>query len=156
MFLQERLTLISLLIVSDFARLKKGLAPHACCLMSNHLHLIASAKNEDLSDILKDFKKFTGKQIIEAIINNKQESRKDRILKIFKEEGNKNSRNNDYQFWRQDNQPQELYSPKFVFQKINYIHHNPVITGIVAIPEHYLYSSAKDYHATKKCGLPEL
>ena len=58
--------------------------------MSNHLHLVVSAKNENLGDILKDFKKFTSTQIIEAIINNKQESRKDRMLRIFKEEGTKN------------------------------------------------------------------
>jgi hypothetical protein len=75
------------------------------------------------------------------------------MLKLFKEEGSKNSRNTSYQFWRQDNQPQELYSPAFLFQKINYIHNNPVETGIVERPEDYLYSTAKDYHATKKCGL---
>lgn len=78
------------------------------------------------------------------------------MLRVFKEEGSKNLRNKTYQFWRQDNQPQELYSPKFVLQKINYIHYNPVIAGIVERPEHYLYSSARDYHATKKCGLLDL
>jgi hypothetical protein len=75
------------------------------------------------------------------------------MLRIFKEEGEKNSRNTNYQFWRQDNQPQELYSAAFIFQKINYIHNNPVEAGIVEKPEHYLYSSAKDYVLTKKCGL---
>jgi hypothetical protein len=78
------------------------------------------------------------------------------MLRIFKEEGTKNSRIKSYRFWRQDNQPQELYSPKFVFQKINYMHYNPVIAGIVERSGDYLYSSAKDYHATKKCRLPDL
>ena len=64
----------------------------------------------------------------------------------------KNARNEKYQFWRQDNQPQELYSPAFTFQKINYIHNNPVEAGIVEKPEHYLYSSAKDYQ-NNKAGL---
>jgi putative transposase len=132
---------------------EKGLVLHAWCIMSNHLHLIASARNHNLSDILRDFKKFTSKQIISAIENNEHESRKDWMLKIFSEQGQNNSRNKNYQFWRQDNQPQELYSPKFVFQKINYIHNNPVVAGIVEKPEHYLYSSAKDYFETKKCGL---
>jgi len=132
---------------------EKGLLIHCWCIMSNHLHLILSAKNHDLSDVLRDFKKFTSKQIIEAIKANKHESRKDWMLKIFREEGMKNSRNKIYQFWRQDNQPQELYSPAFIFQKINYIHNNPVEAAIVERPEHYLYSSAKDYFETKKCGL---
>lgn len=57
-----------------YCQTEKSLVLHSWCLMSNHLHLVVSAKNEDLSDILRDFKKFTSKQIIEAIINNKQES----------------------------------------------------------------------------------
>ena len=117
---------------------EKGLLLHCWCIMSNHLHLIASAKNSDLSDVLRDFKKFTSKQIIAAIENNQTESRREGMLKIFREQGEKNSRNKNYQFWRQDNQPQELYSPVFIFQKINYIHNNPVEAGIVEKPEHYL------------------
>jgi REP element-mobilizing transposase RayT len=135
---------------------EKSLLLHCWCIMSNHLHLIASAKNNDFSDILRDFKKFTSKQVIQAIQENKAESRKDWMLRIFLGEGAKNSRNKNYQFWRQENQPQELYSPAFIFQKMNYIHNNPVEAWIVERPEHYLYSSAKDYFHTKKCGLLDL
>jgi REP element-mobilizing transposase RayT len=136
-----------------YCQKEKGLLLHGWCIMSNHVHLIASARNENLSDILRDFKKFTSRRIIAAIEKNEHESRKDWMLKIFLEEGNKNIRNKTYQVWRQDNQPQELYSPKFFFQKLNYIHNNPVVAGIVEKPEHYLYSSAKDYFETRKCGL---
>ena len=124
--------------------------------MSNHLHLIVAAKENNLSDILRDFKKFTSKQIIKAIQNNEQESRREWMLEIFKKAGETNGRNSEYQFWRQDNQPKELYSPSFVFQKLNYIHNNPVEAGIVDKPEEYLYSSARDYKQTKKCGLLEV
>jgi hypothetical protein len=31
------------------------------------------------------------------------------------------------------------------YQKLNYIHNNPVEAGIVLSPEHYLYSSAVNY-----------
>ena len=136
-----------------FCQKEKGLLVHSWCIMSNHLHLIASARDSNLSDILRDFKKFTSKQIITAIENNAGESRKEWMLNIFKQQGAKNSRNSEYQFWRQDNQPQELYSAAFIFQKTNYIHQNAVEAGIVSKPEDYLYSSAKDYYLTKKCGL---
>jgi len=121
--------------------------------MSNHLHLIAAAKENNLSDILRDFKKFTSKQIIKAIQDNEHESRKEWMLEIFTKAGEANSRNSEYQFWRQDNHPIELYSSAFVFQKLSYIHNNPVEAGIVDKPEEYLYSSARDYKHTKKCGL---
>ena len=55
-----------------------------------------------------------------------------------------------------NNQPQDLYSAAFIFQKINYIHNNPVEAGIVDKPEDYLYSSARDYVHAKKCGLLDL
>ena len=75
-----------------------------------------------------------------------------------KTKGNKgaNSRNKDYQFWCQDNRPMELIHGRFIFQKMNYIHSNPVDAGLVERQEHYLYSSAKDYIEGKKCGLLEL
>lgn len=132
---------------------EKKLLLHCWCIMSNHVHLVASAKDNNLSNILRDFKKFTSKQIIKTIQNNQHESRRDWMLNIFRQAGETNSSNSEFQFWRHDNQPMELYSPAFIFQKINYIHNNPVEAGIVEKPEEYLYSSARDYHRTKKCGL---
>lgn len=132
---------------------EKGLILHAWCIMSNHIHLIASAKDNNLSAVLRDFKKFTSRQVIKAIQENEHESRRGWMLDIFRKAGGANSRNSEFQFWRQDNQPKEVYSPSFVFQKLNYIHNNPVEAGIVSKPEEYLYSSAMDYYQTKKCGL---
>jgi putative transposase len=137
----------------QFCQESKGLSIHGWCVMSNHAHLLASSKIFDLSGTLRDFKKFTSKKIIEAIINNEHESRKDWMLEIFKRAGKENSRNSDYQFWRQDNQPKECYSPAFTVQKLNYIHNNPVEAGIVDKPEEYLYSSARDYQNQYNCGL---
>jgi len=86
-------------------------------------------------------------------VSNAQESRKEWMLRIFKDAGQANSRNTNYQFWRQDNQPKECYSPAFTIQKLNYIHNNPVEAGIVDKAEEYVYSSARDYHCKKNCGL---
>jgi putative transposase len=132
---------------------KKALSLHAWCLMTNHIHLIASSKNNDLSGTLRDFKKFTGCELIKSILENKSESRKEWMLPIFMDSGLLNARNTNYQFWQQDNHPIELFSSKFIVQKINYIHENPVRAGIVVKPEHYLHSSATDYVQQKKCGL---
>jgi putative transposase len=135
---------------------EKGLLLHAWCLMSNHIHLVISAEKNDAGDILRDFKKFTSKQIIKAITEHTGESRKDWMLEIFKKAGEQNSRNTNYQFWRQDNQPKELYSAGFTVQKLNYIHNNPVEAGIVDKPEDYIYSSARDYFNAKQTGLLQI
>lgn len=36
----------------------KGLRLYAWCIMSNHVHLIVSTEKGNLSDVLRDFKKF--------------------------------------------------------------------------------------------------
>jgi putative transposase len=131
----------------------KGLRLFAWCIMSNHLHLVLRSLNNDISGLLRDFKKFTSKQLIEKISGNPGESRQQWMLAIFRSQGESNSRNHSYQFWRQENRPQELYSNKFTFQKLNYLHMNPVTAGLVDKPEHYRWSSARDYQHRVKCGL---
>ena len=58
----------------QYCQANKGMVIYAWCIMSNHVHLISSATNNDLSDILRDLKKFTSKQIIKAIHDNRHES----------------------------------------------------------------------------------
>ncbi len=64
---------------------EKGLVIYGWCMMSNHAHLIISAKKDNVSDVLGNFKKFTSKQIIKAITEHAGESRKEWMLTIFKE-----------------------------------------------------------------------
>jgi len=128
---------------------EKGLKLHAWCIMSNHLHLIISAEKGNLSAIIRDFKKFTSQTILGQIENNKEESRRNWMLWIFKQAGSKNNRNDNYQFWQQDNQPIQLDAPEFTLTKLNYIHNNPVKAGLVEKAEDYLLSSSRDYNGGK-------
>lgn len=130
-----------------FCKTSKGLKIHAWCIMSNHLHLILSTEEpQKLSDVLRDFKKFTSNQIIKAISENPNESRKGWMLWIFKKAGEENSRNNDYQFWQQDNHPVECDTLEILESKMHYLHENPVRANIVNRAEDYIYSSATDYY----------
>jgi len=76
------------------------------------------------------------------------------MLKIFKDAAFKHKRNSEYQFWTHENHAEYIYSNKFIEQKIDYIHNNPVRAGIIEKPEEYRYSSAKDYAGEK--GLLEI
>lgn len=129
---------------------EKGLTLYAYAIMSNHVHLIASAKEgHNLSHILRDMKKFTSKKIVAAIKDNPQESRKRWMMWIFTSNGAKNSNNKGHQFWQQDNKPIELSTPQMLEQRLDYLHNNPVVEGLVAEPQHYIYSSAIDYAGGK-------
>lgn len=125
---------------------EKGLLLHAYVIMSNHVHLIASAtEGVKLEDIMRDHKKFTSRQLLQAIEQNPQESRKSWLLWLFKSGGRANSNNRRYQFWQQDNHPIELSTREMLFQKLEYILQNPVRAGLVWQPEQYIYSSGIDY-----------
>ena len=129
---------------------EKGLIIYAYVIMSNHIHLIVSGKEGfNLSDIARDLKKFTSKKIITEIESNPKESRKSWMLWIFKAAGANNTNNKKYQFWQQDNRPIQLSTNEMIDQRLDYIHSNPVEEGLVADPEHYLYSSAIDYSGEK-------
>jgi putative transposase len=133
----------------------KGLVLHAWIIMSNHVHLIASAKEGyQLADIMRDFKKFTSRTIVAAINDNIKESRKDWMVWMFKRAGERNSNNNTYQFWQQDNHPIELTTNDMMDQRLAYLHENPVRAGYVWEPQHYKHSSAIDYYAEGKGLLP--
>ena len=110
---------------------EKGLIIHGWVIMSNHAHLIIGTDDMNLQDIMRDLKKFTSKALIIAIKNNPQESRKEWMIKMFKEAGLKNSNNHNYQFWQQHNKPIVLNNSEIFKQKLNYIHENPVKDGYV-------------------------
>ena len=128
-----------------YCQKKKGLEIYAWCLMSNHLHMICRAVgNPTLSDILRDFKKFTAKELV-LKINQEPESRKKWMLNEFEFAGRHLNRIEHYKVWQDGNHAEEIYSLNFLHQKLAYIHANPVRQMIVANPEDYLFSSARNY-----------
>lgn len=129
-----------------FCQKEKGLEIYGWVIMTNHLHLIAKAKNENLSDIIRDFKKFTSKTIYQSIKDNPQESRKDWLLKVLSHEGR-------IWFWEEGYHGEEIYDQDFFNTKLDYIHANPVRAGIVEKQEDYLLSSAGDFYGVRKGAL---
>ncbi len=133
----------------------KGLQLHAWVIMSNHLHLIVSASDGfRISDIIRDFKKFTSRKITDAIAANMQESRREWMLGMFRYAGLYNKSNDQYQFWQQDYHPIALDGNDMFVQRMRYLHENPVRAGIVWEAAHYKYSSAGDYYENRNGLLP--
>jgi putative transposase len=113
--------------------------------MSSHLYLIARAiSRQILPDILRDLKKYTAKAIIQQI-ENEPESRKEWLLARFKNNGKYLKRIENYKFWHDGNHAEIIFSNNFFYQKLDYIHKNPVEEMIVSNPEDYYFSSARNY-----------
>ena len=128
----------------DFCIKNKGMILYGYVIMSNHIHLIIQSSDGKLSDLIRDFKKFTAKTILYKI-QTEPESRRKWILERFKLATESHSRNKNYQFWQYGNHAEEIYSEHFLWSKLDYIHMNPVRAGIVLKMEDYIYSSASNY-----------
>lgn len=121
-----------------------GLTINGYVIMSNHIHAILQSQPGKLSETITSFKKFTGAKFIQSIFEC-SESRRDWLLNQFTHASIVHNRNSKHQIWVNGNRPMTLTTGTFFWQKLNYIHNNPVRAGIVDNPEDYIYSSARNY-----------
>ena len=124
---------------------KKGLEIYAYCLMSSHLHLLCKGTDGFiLSDIMRDFKKYTSKKIIQTI-QEEPESRREWMLDYFQKSCEHLKREQQYKVWQNGYHAEIVETNWFIKQKVNYIHNNPVKDKTVILPEDYYFSSARNY-----------
>lgn len=133
-----------------YCQQQKGLTIFGYVVMSNHVHLIVQSQTSSLSATIRDFKSYTSKQLLE-LIDTPSESRREWMLRIFSHAAAQHKRNSNFQIWTHENHAIQCFSPNFTFEKLDYLHQNPVRAGMVHNPEDYPYSSAPCY-----AGLPFL
>ena len=66
--------------------------------MSSHMHMIARAKNNNLSSVIRDFKKFTSAMLLKDMKEG-NESRKKWLLEIFNTGGSKQKKKSVNRVW---------------------------------------------------------
>ena len=102
--------------------------------MTNHVHLIIGRNGKHrMEDILRDFKKFTSSKLIKMNGDNRQESRRDWMLKIFSAAGRQNSNNKNFHFWQQSNHPIELTDNYMMDQKLEYLSAGRRVSTIILL-----------------------
>jgi len=84
---------------------EKGLECFAWVLMSNHMHLVARTNPPfTMSGLIRDFKKFTSKKIVDTI-QVIPESRKALLMHKFEHASHSTSRAEHYKFWQDSSHP---------------------------------------------------
>jgi REP element-mobilizing transposase RayT len=128
----------------------KGIEIYAWVLMTNHLHLLAGITGQNSgSDIMRDFKKYTSKKLIDTLQHEVTESRREWMLDRFEFSGRNDKKIKNFRFWQEGTDIQEVFLNDYFEQKMEYIHNNPVKAEIVNLPHEYRYSSAIDYAGGK-------
>ncbi|MGE3341602.1 MAG: hypothetical protein AB7J46_06940 [Candidatus Altimarinota bacterium] len=103
--------------------------------------MIVSSQQDHLSDILRDMKRHTSRQLSDFLRNGWVKT----PLNEFAMHARLDQRGNDFKVYQEGFHPIELSSEKMLAQKARYIHDNPVKKGFVLDPEDWLYSSARNY-----------
>ena len=129
----------------NYCQLNKGLQVFAYCIMPNHVHMIIQAAgDESVSDILREMKTHTTKAITKKLEEEKPEGYEEMLAK-FTAAGKSLKRIKKYNVWQEGNQAKLLYGNRFIIEKLNYIHNNPVGYGLCSVFWEYKFSSATNY-----------
>ncbi|QDV46020.1 hypothetical protein Enr13x_59240 [Stieleria neptunia] len=108
-------------------------------ILENHLHWIGLGPS--LGKRVGEFKSYTATRILRQMQKRGYQTLLDQ-LRFFKQRFKKDQ---DHQLWQEGSHPKRIDTDEMMWQKLDYIHHNPVKRGYVDDPIHWRYSSARSY-----------
>jgi REP element-mobilizing transposase RayT len=108
-------------------------------ILENHVHLIAQAPQ--LSQVRQSFKSFTARRILDLLGERGAQVLLDQFRRLKLE----HKAESTHQFWQEGSKPKQIRTDQTMWQKLEYIHQNPVARGYIDDPVHWRYSSARNY-----------
>ncbi|MFQ5798637.1 MAG: transposase [Bacteroidota bacterium] len=120
-------------------------------IMQTHFHWVVEVEPElgYLSDVMRDIKKYSAWDLMEAL----EIDRRGDLLRLFQKRAVAYT-DQDRKFWMKRFDDEVIRNVGMLRTKLEYIHFNPVKAGLVENPEHYKYSSARNYVLNEHSVLP--
>ena len=115
-------------------------------IMLDHVHLIINPLEQNVSVVLRKLKGKSARQIIDWLMA------EDHHISLEKLRLNIEGR--QYAVWQKDSSAIDLFSHKFLRQKLKYIHMNPVRAGYCDGPENWQWSSYRAYFPHDERAVP--
>lgn len=128
---------------------QKRILLFAFIIMPTHLHAVIKPESDPIGSILQQFGSFTAHEILKKL----QENHQKELLDIFHQK--KRDQRHEHGIW-QDIQAKNIYSINFLWQKMQYIHQNPIAKDWKLVEDRadYVYSSAGYYDYGRKPIIP--
>lgn len=121
----------------DFLTKANRVTVYGFVIMSNHFHVLWQMVGEHKrEDVQRDFLRYTSQQILKLLRNDKSAL----LLELLV-----GAKDRTYQVWERNSLSIPVWTNAIVWQKLEYIHNNPVKAGLCNVPEEYVYSSAMYY-----------
>ena len=115
----------------------------AYVILENHLHMIVSAP--ELSSVMQSFKSYTARRLLDLLKQRQAVT----LLRQLRATKLKHKTQSEYQVWQEGGKPKQIQDEEMMWQRIEYIHNNPVVRGFVDDPLHWRHSSARNYAGQK-------
>ncbi|MDQ3006661.1 MAG: hypothetical protein M3R47_14930 [Chloroflexota bacterium] len=124
---------------------EKRILAFAFVIMPSHLHTIIKPESDTIGEIIQQFGSFTSHEILKKLRANDQRD----LLHIFHQK--RRDQRHEHSIW-QDIQAKNIYTTDFLWQKMEYIHQNPVAKDWELVEDRadYIYSSARYYDYGRK------
>ena len=119
----------------EYLREHAALKLYAYVIMPEHLHLIAGIDKASITEVAGAMKSFTSREIAKYL--------RDKKTALFAKLKKAAYKNQNYAVWQETFRSEVIYEGKFLRQKLNYIHNNPVKRGLVEKPGDWKHSSFK-------------
>ena len=100
-------------------------------ILENHLHLIA--RSPELSRAMQSFKSYTARQILVYLEDQKARTLLDQFARLRLS----HKKDSHYQFWQEGSKPKQIRTDDVMWQKLEYVHFNPVNRGYIDDPVHW-------------------
>ena len=112
---------------------------YAYVIMKSHVHCVV--QSDELKKVIQSFKSYTARAIIDYFTERQNAD----ILRKLKQNKLSYKTKSEYQVWQEGSHPKEITTDTMMYQKIEYIHNNPVRKGYVEEASFWHYSSAQNY-----------
>jgi putative transposase len=109
-------------------------------IMPDHMHTIINNVSGSISDWLRRVRGNSAREILSWLRENHYLSSLDKLALIQPQK-----RKHTHAVWQKNPSVIDLWSPKFIRQKLNYLHLNPVRAGLCDHPAKWKWSSYRAY-----------
>jgi putative transposase len=107
----------------------------AYVLMPDHVHLIVNPRDGDIKGFAGTLKSLSARRIVEV----------NRDARFLREDPDNDG--SVHQVWQESFKGMPLWSEWMIWQKINYIHANPLKAGLVSSAKDYCWSSFRAFYS---------
>ena len=118
-------------------------------VMPDHVHLLLNPQSCDIGDLMRRLKGVSARRILDWL---REEGRASSLAKLRLD--NPQRRSHTHAVWLKDFSAVDLWSPKFIRQKLHYIHCNPVRAGLCEHPANWRWSSYQAYLSHEQGDVP--